>query len=86
LSKSGADPKGAGKAESSPGGSEEVGPTPERSGEAERAAEGSGELRTLSVGPDWAVAAPIIILGGLRPISFNSCLMGTLILVPDSSP
>jgi hypothetical protein len=28
----------------------------------------------------------IIVLDGLRLMSFNSCLIDTLILVPDSSP
>jgi hypothetical protein len=55
-----------------------------RSGEAERLPEGSGEPGTLSVGPDWAVAMLIIIFGGLRPMYFNSCLMGTVILVSDN--
>jgi hypothetical protein len=57
---------------------------PERSGEAERAPEGLGKPEILLVGSDWAVAALIIILGGLRPMSFNSYLMGTIILVPDN--
>jgi hypothetical protein len=56
-------------------GSKEAGPTPERSSEVERAPEGSGEPGTLSVGPDWTIAVPIIILGVLRPMSFNSCLI-----------
>jgi hypothetical protein len=46
---------------------------------------GPGEPGTLLVGPDWAVATLTIILGGLRLMSFNSYLMGTIILVPDSS-
>jgi hypothetical protein len=45
---------------------------------------GSDEPGTSLVGPDWAVAALTIILGRLRPIYFDSCLMGTVILVPDS--
>jgi hypothetical protein len=45
--------------------------------------EGSDEPGTFSVGPDWAVATLAIILGGLRPMSFDSCLMGNVILVPD---
>jgi hypothetical protein len=56
---------------------------PKRSGEAERLPEGSDEPGTFSVGPDWAVAALTIILGGLRLMSFDSCLMGSVILVPD---
>jgi hypothetical protein len=63
-----------------------VGPTPERLGEAEYVPEGSNEPEILLVGPDWAITVLTIILGGLRPMSFNSCLMGTVILVPDSSP
>jgi hypothetical protein len=45
----------------------------------------SDEPGTSSVGPDWAVATLTIILGGPRPMSFDSCLMGTIISVPDSS-
>jgi hypothetical protein len=28
----------------------------------------------------------VIILGGLRPMSFDSCLMGIVILITDSRP
>jgi hypothetical protein len=66
--------------------SDETRPTPERSGKAEHALEGLGEPEILLVGPKWAVALLTIILGGLRPLSFNSCLTGTVTLVPDSSP
>jgi hypothetical protein len=58
LSESGSDTQGSSEVESSSGGSKEVGPAPERSGKAKRVLEGSGEPGTLSVGPDWAVAAP----------------------------
>jgi hypothetical protein len=80
---SGSEPQGSGEAESSLGGSEEVRPTLEGSGEAERPPGGSDEPGTSSVGPDWAVAAFTIILGGSRPMSFDSCFMGTVLLVPD---
>jgi hypothetical protein len=73
LSKSSSDPPGSGKVEPPPGGSSEVGPT----------LEGSGEPETLSVGPDWAATMLSIVPDGLRLMSFNSYLMGTLILVPD---
>jgi hypothetical protein len=80
---SGSDLQGSGEAESSPRGSKEARPAPEVSGEAERPPRGSDEPRTCSVGPDWAVAALPIILGGSRPMSFDSCLMGTVLSVPD---
>jgi hypothetical protein len=79
-------PLGVGQGGALPEGSDEAGPTPKRSSEAERVPKGSGEPEILLVGSNWAVATLTIILGGLRPMSFNSCLMGTVILVPDSSP
>jgi hypothetical protein len=66
------------------GWSEDARPTLEGSGEAERPPRGSDEPGTSSVGPDWAVAALIIILGGPRLMSFDSYLMGTVLLVPDT--
>jgi hypothetical protein len=51
----------------------------------ERSPRGLDEPRTSSIGPDWAVAALMIISGRLRPMSFDSYLMGTIILVPDSN-
>jgi hypothetical protein len=59
-------------------------PEPEESGEAERLPGGSDETGTSLVGPDWAVATLAIILEGLSLVSFYSCLMGTVILVPDN--
>jgi hypothetical protein len=59
---------------------------PEGSGEAERSPGGSDELGTSSVGSDWAVATLTIILDGPRPMSFDSCLMGTILSVPESAP
>jgi hypothetical protein len=56
---------------------------PNGSGDAEPAPEGTSEPETPSVGPYWAATTLTIILDGLRLISFNSCLMGTLILVPN---
>jgi hypothetical protein len=79
-------PLGVGQGGALPEGSDEAGPAPERSGEAERVPKGSSEPEILLVGSNWVVAMLIIILGRLRPISFNSCIMGTVILVPDSSP
>jgi hypothetical protein len=81
---SGSDPQGLGEAESSLRGSEEARPTPEGSGKVERPPGGLDKLGTSSVGLDWAVAALTIILGGPRPMSFDSCLMGTVLSVPDN--
>jgi hypothetical protein len=55
------------------------------SGGTERSPGGSDEPRTSSVGPDWPVAALMIILGGLRSMSFDFYLMGTIISVPDKT-
>jgi hypothetical protein len=62
-------------------GPEEARPSPEGLGEAEHPPGGSDEPGTSAVGPDWAVAAFTIILGGPRPMSFD--LMGTVLSVPD---
>jgi hypothetical protein len=80
---SGSDPQGSGEVESSLVGPEEARPAPEGLGEAERPPGGSDEPGTSAVGPDWAVAVFTIILGGPRPMSFDSCLMGTVLSVPD---
>jgi hypothetical protein len=80
---SGSDPQGSGEVESSLVGPEEARPVPEGLGEAERPPGGSDEPGTSAVGPDWAVAVFTIILGGPRPMSFDSCLMGTVLSVPD---
>jgi hypothetical protein len=81
--KSGSDPRGRARW-SCLLGSEEARPTPEGSGEAERPPGGSDESRTSSVGSDYAVVALMIILGGPRPMSFDSCLMGTVLSVLDT--
>jgi hypothetical protein len=64
-------------------GSGEAEPVPEGSGEAEPAPEGWGEPETFLAGPDRAATTLIIVLDGLRQMSFNSYFMGILILVPD---
>jgi hypothetical protein len=56
---------------------------PEGLGKAEPLPEGSGETEPFLVGPDRAATTLIIVLDGLRLMSFNSYLMGTIILVPD---
>jgi hypothetical protein len=80
--KSGSNSQGSSEVESSPR-SKEARPVPEGLGEAERLPRGSDEPRTSLVGPNWAVATLTIILGGLRPMSFDSCLMGIVILIPN---
>jgi hypothetical protein len=70
---------------SNPRGSGEAGLAPEGSGNAEPMPEGLGELETPSVGPDWAPTTLTIVPDRLRLMSFNFCLLGTLILVPDRS-
>jgi hypothetical protein len=76
----------SGEAEPLPEGLGEAEPSPERSGKPGLMPEGSGELETFLVGPDRAATTFTIVLDGPRLMSFNFCLMGTLILVPDSSP
>jgi hypothetical protein len=58
---------------------------PKGSGDAELVPEGSGELETTSVRPDWPTTTLMIVPDGLRLMSFNSCLMGTIILVPNGT-
>jgi hypothetical protein len=76
LSESSSDPQGSGEVALAPKGSSDMEPVPE----------GSGEPETPSVRQDWAATTLMIVPDGLRLMSFNSCLMGTLILIPDSSP
>jgi hypothetical protein len=76
LSESSSVPEGLGDTEPPPGGSGEVSSTPKGSGDTEPVLEGS----------DWDATTLTIVPDRLRLMSFNSCLMGTLILVPDSSP
>jgi hypothetical protein len=75
--------QGSGEAEPVPEGSGEAEPVPGGSGEAEPAPEGWGEPETFLAGPDRAATTLIIVLDGLRQMSFNSYFMGILILVPD---
>jgi hypothetical protein len=78
--------QGSGEAEPVLERSGEAEPSPERSGEPGLVPEGLGELETFLVGSDRAATTFTIVLDGPRLMPFNSCLMGTLILVPDNSP
>jgi hypothetical protein len=71
LSKSRSDPRGSNEAESLPARLGEAGPAHEGSGDTEPMPEGSDEPKT--------------VLDGLRPMSFNPCPTGTIILVPDTT-
>jgi hypothetical protein len=86
LSESSFAPEGLGDTKPPPGGSGEASSAPKGSGDTKPVPEGSGEPETPSVGLDWAATTLTIVPDKLRLMSFNSYHMGTLILVPDSSP